>query len=333
MSGTEIARVRLEDEHPMPLAKPNAGFDLGIYQETARIAEMACKSSLLPEHLQNKPADCLLVFMQAHRWKMDPFAVAQCSSIHGGKLMYEGKLVHAALLANGGLKEPFDYEYSGSGDNRQCTVIGILPNGKEKRHTVILKNVRTIGTKRDGSTFKNAWDKQPDQQLAYRGARDWARLYAPGIMLGVVTDDESLPVERESKPARVDPFRRDAVDIDPPSQEDPPAWQEFFPDKWQDENFGGQRLGDLEDPQLGALWRTNKTCPPLCAWVAGYITKTIRGIPDYDWSAVQAELPGTPDSIEECNPAGLAVVCTLVKKARDAADKVDAPAAEEGRLL
>ena len=40
---------------------------------------------------------CLVVIEQAMRWGMSPFAVAQCTSSIGGKLMYEGKLVAAAV--------------------------------------------------------------------------------------------------------------------------------------------------------------------------------------------------------------------------------------------
>ncbi len=69
-------------------------------EQAMALANIMAKGRLVPSHLQNAPADCLLVIEQAMRWGMSPFAVAQCTSVIKGKLMFEGKLVAAVVAAS-----------------------------------------------------------------------------------------------------------------------------------------------------------------------------------------------------------------------------------------
>jgi hypothetical protein len=150
--------------------------------EAVRLAQMMSKGRLVPEHLQEAPADCLMVIEQAARWRMSPFAVAQTTSVIKGKLMYEGKLVAAAIHTSGILVGRLNYTFSGSGDKRAVTVSGLLKGDTEpKTVEVTLANV---------ITDNGCWKKQPDQQLCYSGARVWARRWAPEVMLGVYVPEE-----------------------------------------------------------------------------------------------------------------------------------------------
>ena len=147
-----------------------------------RLAHFMATARMIPPHLQKSPADCLLVIRQAIRWHMDPFAVAQeCSSIQG-KVMYGGKLVAAVINTHANLKEHLSYRYHGKGDARAVTVSGHIDGENEPRTIrVALK---------DAKTTNKVWQTQPDQQLAYHGARVWARRHAPELMLGVYSPEE-----------------------------------------------------------------------------------------------------------------------------------------------
>jgi hypothetical protein len=146
------------------------------------LAKMMAGAKLVPEHLQGKPADCLLVIEQAVRWGMSPFAVAQATSVIGGKLMYEGKLVAAAINASGILSDRLSYEFSGEGQERQVKVKGTIRGESAPREaTVCFKDVKT---------GNGMWTKQRDQQLVYSGARVWGRRHVPEVMLGVYTPEE-----------------------------------------------------------------------------------------------------------------------------------------------
>lgn len=153
--------------------------------QAVRLAEMMARGKLVPQHLQGSPGDCLMVVEQAGRWGMSPFAVAQCTSVIQGKLMYEGKLVAAALHTSGALATRLSYDYSGDGASRSVRVSAVLAGETEPRFV----DVRLA----DAKTTNGMWTKQPDQQLAYHGARVWARRYAPEVMLGVYAPEEMEP--------------------------------------------------------------------------------------------------------------------------------------------
>lgn len=163
----------------------NNGLMPTSMDQAVRLAEMMCKGRLMPQHLQGQPGDCLMVIEQAMRWGMSPFAVAQATSVISGKLMFEGKLVAAALHGSGALQGRLHYDYAGDGDARQITVSGTLA-GETAPRSVVVKL-------RDARTTNKMWTQQPDQQLAYHGARVWARRYCPEVMLGVYAPEEMEP--------------------------------------------------------------------------------------------------------------------------------------------
>ncbi len=162
-----------------------AGLVPQSMDQAVRLAEMMAQGRLVPNHLQKSPGDCLMVIEQAMRWGMSPFAVAQSTSVIQGKLMFEGKLVAAALHSSGALSTRLNYEYTGEGDKRAVRVSATLAGETEPRFV----DVRLA----DAKTTNGMWTKQPDQQLAYHGARVWARRYAPEVMLGVYAPEEMEP--------------------------------------------------------------------------------------------------------------------------------------------
>jgi hypothetical protein len=187
----------------IPAAPSGAGMiptDMGA---AMRLAEMMSTGRLVPAHLQKSPGDCLMVVELAMRFRMSPFAVAQCTSVIQGKLMLEGKLVAAAINSSGVLEDRLAYDFSGVNDTRAVTVKGTMRGEAEPREmTVTLKEAKTTNP---------LWTKQPDQQLVYFATRAWARRHAPEVMLGVYS-----PEEFDAQTAR-DTFRGTTLDADPPA--------------------------------------------------------------------------------------------------------------------
>lgn len=162
-------------------------------EQAMRLAELMSAGKLVPEHLQKSPADCLMVIEQAARWRMSPFAVAQATSSVRGKLMFEGKLVAAAIHTSGILVGRLQYQFRDAGPKRTVTVSGqIRGEAEPKTVDVMLEAV---------ATENGCWKKQPDQQLCYSGARVWARRHAPEVMLGVYSPEEDF--EEDAPPAAV----------------------------------------------------------------------------------------------------------------------------------
>lgn len=183
-----------------------AGFALvpTNMREAMDLATMMSKGKLVPQALQDKPADCLLVIEQACRWGMSPFAVAQEVSVISGKLMHSGKIVAAAVQSSGALSGRLNYAYEGEGDNRTVTVTGTRRGEREP----LAVKVR-LG---EAKTTNQQWTKQPDQQLAYHASRVWARRYVPEVMLGVYAPEE---FDEAPSAAPMPPARGPVVDAKP----------------------------------------------------------------------------------------------------------------------
>lgn len=164
-----------------------------LMKNLAQIATYMAEAKLVPEHLRNRKSDCLLVTIQAYRWGMDPFAVAQKTHVIHGKLGYEGQLVASIINTSGEIDGKLDYEFYSDGDDRGVIVSGRL-KGEEEDRTV-------KADLKEAKTSNERWKKDPDQMLCYYGARKWARRHMPELLMGVYAEDE-LP----SKPQQ--PERR-----------------------------------------------------------------------------------------------------------------------------
>lgn len=186
---------------------------------------MATGKSTIPEQLRNV-GDCLAITMQAMNWKMNPFSVAQKTFFIGGKIGYEAQLVAAAITNSGAVVGNFGFEWFGPWEK----VIGkfeIRRSDKDKGEYRVpgwkLEDEAGIGI-RCWNTLRGEseprvlemllaqartrnstlWADDPKQQLAYLAQKRWARLYAPGVILGVYTPDElDQPTERNMGPAEV----------------------------------------------------------------------------------------------------------------------------------
>jgi hypothetical protein len=156
----------------------------GNMHEAIELANFMATARTLPVCLQNSPGDCLMVIEQAMRWHMSPFAVAQCTSSIKGKLMYEGKLVAAAIEGSGAIQGNLDYRFSGEeGTDERTVTVSAMRTGEHKprEFSVMLKNARTSN---------EWWSKQPDQQLVYFATRAWARRWTPAVILGVYSPED-----------------------------------------------------------------------------------------------------------------------------------------------
>ena len=218
-----------------------AVLDTAKYDQMWRVATAIAQSALVPESLRGYyegkgdarkfiawpthtvVANCFKVVNQAVRWKMDPFALIDCASIIHGRLCWEGKVIAAVLdsLASITLR----YIYEGTGEMMKVKVVGMV-DGALEEVTGTVAQWKTTGT-------NSPWSKPADykRQLAYRGAREWARRHKPAVMLGVYGTDEvtvsgePIDITPKPKPPAAPPPRRGApkvIEQAPEQEQSPP---------------------------------------------------------------------------------------------------------------
>jgi len=170
-----IAHPRMSSNTVIPIYDPTR------FAHMKEIAMMMAGAPLVPDHLRSGSqtqamSNCFMVVNQAYNWGMDPFAVAQSTFVTKGKIGFDGKLISAVITAKTGIE--LQYNFFGK-------------EGTPGRGVVATDGRREVkGTVDEWRTPNSMWDKQPDDQLIYRASRQWARRYAPGVMLGVYSNDE-----------------------------------------------------------------------------------------------------------------------------------------------
>lgn len=153
---------------------------------------MAVSQQAVPAHLRANPGMCLAVCLQAVEWRMSPFSVANKSYVTNDRLNYESQLVHAVIEARAPLRERLKVRYEGEGEDTVCIVSGIFRGEAEPREhrSPPLKHCRPPTNDRGIVKGSPLWTKKPLVQMFYDTSRDWIRIYAPDVILGIYTPDE-----------------------------------------------------------------------------------------------------------------------------------------------
>lgn len=263
-----------EAASPIAMASVAMMMDSTKLQSLITFAEMMAKSTIsVPDHLRNKPSDCLAIAMQAAQWGMNPFQVAQKTHIVSGRLGYEAQLVNAVVQASGQIKGGFKYEFEGEGPGLKCRVGAVLRGDSEITWGEWLCIAEV--------TTKNSplWKTNPKQQMAYLQTKNWSRLYCPGAILGIYSDDELIdadtplpPGTRQMGPVdEVRPTKAEQLPLYDAAQfeKNLPAWLDVIasgrktPDQlidWiqtkarlTDEQISAIRRGNAVDADTGAI--------------------------------------------------------------------------------
>ncbi|MGF6986505.1 hypothetical protein QFZ99_006046 [Paraburkholderia atlantica] len=200
----------------------------GLLQLVDHVADMMANGGVaVPEHLRGKKGTCFAVAMQALRWEMDPFAVAQKTHVSkNGQLGYEGQLVNAVVIARAPIRNRPEYEFVGdwskvlgkveerTSDKTQGKYyVATYTKADEEGLGVIVsatfrdetepRSVRVMMSQAY-PRFSTQWANDPQQQICLLAIRKWARRYAPDVLLGVYTPEEldfEPPRQRDMGPA------------------------------------------------------------------------------------------------------------------------------------
>ncbi len=176
--GVSYATVNMDQMGAGGMLAPKSLGDVVAFASVMSRADLA-----LPKHLRGNDGACMAVTMQAMRWEMDPFAVANKTYIVNDRLAYEAQLVAAVVHTRAPIEGRPDYVYLGEGPSRQCKVTCKMRGDETREYT---------SPRFDQITTKNSplWKSDPDQQLGYFAIRSWARRHTPEVILGVYTPEE-----------------------------------------------------------------------------------------------------------------------------------------------
>lgn len=211
-----------DNGEPAPAIKETALAELGpegrAFELAQRKATALSKSGLVPADYRNNVANCMIALELAERTRSSPFMVMQNVHIINGRPSWSSTFIIAAINACGRFS-PLRFEMEGEGDAWSCVAwaFDIATEAKLYGPKVTMDMAKKEGwATRNGSK----WKTMPELMMHYRAAAFFGRLYAPDILMGMLTSEESEDVitlprsERPSAQAASDALEK-AHDVTP----------------------------------------------------------------------------------------------------------------------
>lgn len=203
--------------------RPSAALNPARMDYLWTLSEKIAASSIVPESLRctgpknakkdlDWPvvvANVFAVVEQADRWNQSPFALLAAASIVHGRLGFEGKAIAAVMEANYGIAlhhyftgQPGtdDYHIYLCDEELPADVVKALaPKYRHPLFDIMDGSVSEWKTTGDGSPWRPA---TYNKMLVYRGTREWARVYKPAAIMGILADDELQEIALEAAATR-----------------------------------------------------------------------------------------------------------------------------------
>lgn len=199
----------------------NVWQDKEAFEQTARVASMLAKSTIVPEIYRNKPEDCFIAVEMAARMNTSPIFIMQNLYVVKGKPTWAGQACMAMIMSCGKFKN-VRHVYTGQigTDNRGCYVEAVrIQDGELIRGTEVTISM----AKNEGWMGNSKWKNMPEQMLGYRAASFFARMYCPEAMMGLQTTEEvydaSPAVEKHSAKSLADAIKAEEKSVEEPVSE------------------------------------------------------------------------------------------------------------------
>lgn len=163
-------------------------LDTGKFEHMWRVATALAKSSIVPKHYQENPANCLLAVNMSLRLRLDPFMFMQKTTVINDKLGFEAQLIIAMVNTQKPFKTPVRYIYTGTAgqDDFTCTAWAITKDDERIEYKLSVGQARKIGNAKKNDNWLNT----PELMITYRATTYLIRLYAPELLMGMSTIDE-----------------------------------------------------------------------------------------------------------------------------------------------
>jgi len=161
------------------------------FELSQRAAQSFASSSLVPQQFRNT-ANAMICLDMANRLRCSPLMVAQCLYIVQGKPSWSAQFVIAAINSCGRFT-PLRFVMTGKDMERQCHCESTdLKTGENLTGPAVSMQMAKAEGWIDKSGSK--WRTMPELMLRYRAGAFFGRLYAPDVLLGLYTQDETLDI-------------------------------------------------------------------------------------------------------------------------------------------
>lgn len=156
------------------------------FEHAQRVAKVFAQSSLVPQHLRNNVADCLIAYQIARRLGEEPLTVFQNIYVINGKPGWTTAYMVSRANRSGVFRGRITWDESGNGDSLAVTAKAVLSDtGEEVRVTCDIRMAKAEQWTRNAK-----YQSMPSHMLRWRSAAMLIRLYSPEVMLGMPVIEE-----------------------------------------------------------------------------------------------------------------------------------------------
>lgn len=175
-------------QQPAPLL---AFSSIENFEAAQRMAKSLAASDMVPTMYKGEKgiANCLIAMEVSARTGSSILAVVQNLHVIQGRPSWSASYIIAAINSCGRF-HPLSMTVDGEGDKRGCSATATVIRTGEVAEG---PRVDIAMAKAEGWHGKagSKWKTMPDLMLRYRAASMFGRLYAPEILMGMQTDEES----------------------------------------------------------------------------------------------------------------------------------------------
>lgn len=158
------------------------------FEHAQRVAKMLTTSSLVPKEYQNNIPNIMIALEMANRIGATPLMVMQNLNIIQGRPSWSSQFIISALNSCKRFT-PLRFKMDGEGDEYGCTAWAMDSTGEKlEGPKVTWKMAKEEGWSTKGGS---KWKTMPELMFRYRAAAFFGRLYAPDVLMGMGSADES----------------------------------------------------------------------------------------------------------------------------------------------
>jgi len=163
------------------------------FEHWQRVAKMISESNIVPSNYQKNVANVMIAIEMANRIGVSPFMVMQNLDIIKGKPSWSSTFIISAINSCGRF-EPLRFVFEGQPktDGYGCRAITKDKNGQECKGPLV--NWQMVKAEGWFDKSGSKWKTMPELMFQYRAASFFGRLYAPDIMNGMHSVEETIDV-------------------------------------------------------------------------------------------------------------------------------------------
>jgi len=169
------------------------------FEHWQRVAKMISESNIVPSNYQKNVANVMIAIEMANRIGVSPFMVMQNLDIIKGKPSWSSTFIISAINSCGRF-EPLRFVFEGQPktDGYGCRAITKDKNGQECKGPLV--NWQMVKAEGWFDKSGSKWKTMPELMFQYRAASFFGRLYAPDIMNGMHSVEETVEIVSKIDP-------------------------------------------------------------------------------------------------------------------------------------